>query len=224
MQKKIFTTKDGSPSIFIDELNETYHSRHGALTESDYVYINKGLSYWLENNNIKEVKIFEMGLGTGLNAYLSYIYSLEHQLSIDYVSIEKFPLNKNEIENLKMKDILPEAQYHHFFDQLHNSKWNLIHKVSDFSFHKIKGDFFGMKLGQNFDVLFYDAFGYLAQSEMWEKKALEICFNLLKTEGIWVSYCSKGQVRRDLEKVGFSVERLEGPPGKREMLRAIKLV
>ena len=80
-----------------------------------------------------------------------------------------------------------------------------------------------MKLGQNFDVLFYDAFGYLAQSEMWEKKALEICFNLLKKEGIWVSYCAKGQVRRDLEKVGFSVERLEGPPGKREMLRAIKL-
>ena len=97
MKKKIFTTKDGSPSIFIDELNETYHSRHGALTESDYVYINKGLSYWLENNNIKEVNIFEMGLGTGLNAYLSYIYSLEHQLSINYVSIEKFPLNKNEI-------------------------------------------------------------------------------------------------------------------------------
>ena len=81
-----------------------------------------------------------------------------------------------------------------------------------------------MRFEQFFDVLFYDSFGYHAQPEMWDEKALAICFNMLKPEGVWVSYCAKGQVRRDLEKVGFSVERLEGPPGKREMLRAIKLV
>ena len=224
MQKKIIKTKDGSPSIFVNELNETYHSKHGALTESDYVYINRGLSYWLENSNRKELQIFEMGLGTGINAYLSYIFSMHHELSVDYVSIEKFPLTQNEIESLKMKETLPEAQYLHFFDQLHKLEWNSINRVSNFSFQKINGDFFEMKLRQDFDVLFYDAFGYHAQSEMWGENALEICFNLLKPGGIWVSYCAKGQVRRDLEKVGFSVERLAGPPGKREMLRAIKLV
>ena len=224
MQKKIIITKDGSPTIFIDEYNETYHSRNGALTESNHVYINRGLGFWLESTRNKHLKIFEMGLGTGLNAYLSYIFSMTNELSIDYLSIEKFPLNKNEIESLNMKETLPVAKYHDFFYQLHNLEWNSIHRTTNFSFQKIKGDFLEMRFEQSFDVLFYDSFGYHAQPEMWDEKALEICFDILKPGGVWVSYCAKGQVRRDLEKVGFSVERLEGPPGKREMLRAIKLV
>ena len=224
MKKKIIITKDGSPSIFVDELNETYHSKNGALTESNHIYINRGLGFWLETTRKKHLKIFEMGLGTGLNAYLSYIFLMTHELSVDYLSIEKFPLTNNEIKTLKMKCTLPVAKYHDFFDQLHNLEWNSIHRTNNFSFQKIKGDFLEMRFEQFFDVLFYDSFGYHAQPEMWDEKALAICFNMLKPEGVWVSYCAKGQVRRDLEKVGFSVERLEGPPGKREMLRAIKLV
>ena len=222
LQKKIITTGDGSPSFFIDQLNETYHSKHGAITESDYVYVKKGFAHWLDQNKQKTPRIFEMGLGTGLNAYLSYVFAVDHKISCEYVSIEKYPLSVEEVQSLKMKDTLPATEHHHFFDQLHEVAWGQIFSQSDFLFKKLEEDFFSIELDQRFDILFYDAFGYHAQSEMWQDKALQKCYDLLKPGGVWVSYCAKGSVRRSLEKTGFWVERLEGPPGKREMLRAIK--
>ncbi|MEC8397460.1 MAG: tRNA (5-methylaminomethyl-2-thiouridine)(34)-methyltransferase MnmD [Bacteroidota bacterium] len=224
MQKKIIITGDGSPSFYISELNETYHSKHGAVTESDYVYIKRGLVHWLDQNNQKKLKVFEMGMGTGLNVYLSYVFSINHKISCEYFSIEKYPLQLKEIQSLNMKVSLPAGEHHHFFDQLHQLEWNQMLSQSDFSFTKIKEDFLNMALVQSFDVLFYDAFGYNAQSEMWQEKALQKCYDLLNPGGIWVSYCAKGAVRRSLEKIGFVLERLEGPPGKREMLRAVKEV
>ena len=224
MQKKIIITGDGSPSLYISELNETYHSKHGAVTESDYVYIKRGLVHWLDQNNQKKLKVFEMGMGTGLNVYLSYVFSINHKISCEYFSIEKYPLQLKEIQSLNMKASLPAGEHHHFFDQLHQLEWNQMLSQSDFSFTKIKEDFLNMALVQSFDVLFYDAFGYNAQSEMWQEKALQKCYDLLNPGGIWVSYCAKGAVRRSLEKIGFVLERLEGPPGKREMLRAVKEV
>ena len=224
MQKKIIITGDGSPSFYISELNETYHSKHGAVTESDYVYIKRGLVHWLDQNNQKKLKVFEMGMGTGLNVYLSYVFSINNKISCEYFSIEKYPLQLKEIQSLNMKVSLPAGEHHHFFDQLHQLEWNQMLSQSDFSFTKIKEDFLNMALVQSFDVLFYDAFGYNAQSEMWQEKALQKCYDLLNPGGIWVSYCAKGAVRRSLEKIGFVLERLEGPPGKREMLRAVKEV
>lgn len=224
MQKNIITTGDGSPSLYIKDLNETYHSRHGAVTESNYVYIKKGLSYWLQQNNKKKIKVFEMGMGTGLNVYLTYTFAMDHQICCEYLSIEKHPLSLTEVQSLKMKDALPAKDHHHFFDQLHQLEWNQIHSQSNFIFKKVAEDFFNWALVESFDVLFYDAFGYHAQSEMWQEKALQICYDMLQPGGVWVSYCAKGTVRRSLEKIGFLVERLEGPPGKREMLRAIKQV
>lgn len=224
MQKKIITTGDGSPSIYIEELNETYHSKHGALTESNFVYIYKGLAHWLDQNNKNELKVFEMGFGTGLNAYLSYVFTVEHKITCHYLTIEKHPLSFKEVQSLKMKASLPAPWHHHFFDQLHEAEWNKMLCRSNFLFKKVEEDFFSMVLDQSFDVLFYDAFGYNAQSEMWQDKALERCYDILQPGGVWVSYCAKGTVRRSLEKMGFLVERLEGPPGKREMLRAIKQV
>ena len=224
MQKKIIITGDGSPSFYISELNETYHSKHGAVTESDYVYIKRGLVHWLDQNNQKKLKVFEMGMGTGLNVYLSYVFSINHKISCEYFSIEKYPLQLKEIQSLNMKASLPAGEHHHFFDQLHQLEWNQMLSQSDFSFTKIKEDFLNMALVQSFDVLFYDAFGYNAQSEMWQEKALQKCYDLLNPGGIWVSYCAKGAVRRSLEKIGFVLGRLEGPPGKREMLRAVKEV
>ena len=224
MKKKIIITGDGSPSLYISELNETYHSKHGAVTESDYVYIKRGLVHWLDQNNQKKLKVFEMGMGTGLNVYLSYVFSINHKISCEYFSIEKYPLQFKEIQSLNMKVSLPAEEHHHFFDQLHQLEWNQMLSQSDFYFTKIKEDFLNMALVQSFDVLFYDAFGYNAQSEMWQEKALQKCYDLLNPGGIWVSYCAKGAVRRSLEKIGFVLERLEGPPGKREMLRAVKEV
>lgn len=224
MKKKIIITGDGSPSLYISELDETYHSKHGAVTESDYVYIKRGLAHWLDQNNQKKLKVFEMGMGTGLNVYLSYVFSINHKISCEYFSIEKYPLQLKEIQSLNMKVSLPAVEHHHFFDQLHQLEWNQMLSQSDFYFTKIKEDFLNMALVQSFDVLFYDAFGYNAQSEMWQEKALQKCYDLLNPGGIWVSYCAKGAVRRSLEKIGFVLERLEGPPGKREMLRAVKEV
>lgn len=224
MQKKIIKTGDGSPSLYLEELNETYHSKHGALTESVHVFINQGLAHWLDQNKKKSLKVFEMGLGTGLNAYLSYVFSVDHKISCEYFSVEKYPLTIDEVLSLEMKNVLPAPEHHSFFDQLHDLEWGLMLSQSTFFFKKIEEDFLSMELNQSFDVLFYDAFGYHAQSEMWHDKALQKCYDLLQKGGIWVSYCSKGVVRRSLEKIGFSVERLEGPPGKREMLRATKQV
>ena len=222
MEKKIITTADGSPSLYIEDLNETYHSKHGALTESNFIYINKGLAHWLDHNNKNELKVFEMGFGTGLNAYLCYIFTLEQKISCHYLTIEKYPLSYKEVQSLKMRASLPVSEYHLFFDQLHMTEWNKKLCRSNFFFKKVKEDFFSMVLDQTFDVLFYDAFGYNAQAEMWQKSALKRCYEMLNPGGVWVSYCAKGAVRRDLEKIGFFVERLEGPPGKREILRATK--
>jgi tRNA U34 5-methylaminomethyl-2-thiouridine-forming methyltransferase MnmC len=199
MPKKIIKTGDGSPSLYIDQLNETYHSKHGAITESDYVYIKKGFAYWLDLNNQRAPRVL-----------------------CEYVSVEKYPLSIDEVQSLGMKDALPSPEHHHFFDQLHEVDWGQNLSQSDFVFKKLEQDFFSVALDQSFDILFYDAFGYHAQSEMWQEKALQKCYDLLQPGGVWVSYCAKGSVRRCLEKIGFSVERLEGPPGKREMLRAIK--
>ena len=159
MQKKIIITGDGSPSIYIEDLNETYHSKQGAITESDYVYINKGLAHWLDLNNQKTTRIFEMGLGTGLNAYLSYVFAVNHKILCEYVAIEKYPLSLEEVQTLKMRDALPAPEHHHLFDQLHEVGWDQSLSQSNFLFKKREQDFFSMLLDQSFDVLFYDAFG-----------------------------------------------------------------
>lgn len=222
MQKKIIITGDGSPSLYINQLKETYHSKYGAITESDHVYIKEGFAHWVSLNKQKAPRIFEMGLGTGLIAYLSYVFALNHKVFCEYVSVEKYPLSIDEVQSLRMKDALPDPDHHHFFDQLHEVTWGQNLSKSDFLFKKLEQDFFSVTLDQSFDIMFYDAFGYHVNSEMWQEKALQKCYDLLQYGGVWVSYCAKGSVRRSLEKIGFTVERLEGPPGKREMLRAIK--
>ena len=222
MKKKIFKTKDGSPSYIINELNETYHSRHGALTEALHIYIEKGLASWIEKNNKKEVRIFDMGFGTGLNAYLAICFCIKNKIKLNYYTVEKFPLTIEEIKTLGMEKYLPHPEFREFFKWLHLSNWNNNIFNKDFFFHKSNSDFFDSIIDNKYDIIFYDAFGYGAQPEMWGEKALEVCYRILKPYGYWVSYCSKGSVRRYLEKLGFIVDRLEGPPGKREILRAIK--
>ena len=224
MIKKIFQTQDGSPSLIIDELNESYHSRHGALTEAKYIYIEKGLSSWIKKNNKKEVSIFEMGMGTGLNAYLAFCFCNKNNIKLNYYTVEKFPLSKEEIKLLGMEKHLPYPKSHKLYKWLHSSDWNTNNSRKNFYFKKSNSDFFNSTFNNKYDIIFYDAFGYNAQPEMWGEKALEICSRVLKPFGYWISYCSKGSVRRCLDKLDFVVEKLQGPPGKREILRAIKLV
>ena len=142
MKKKFFKTKDGSPSLIIDELNETYHSRHGALTESLHVYIEKGLNSWIERNKKTEVNIFEMGMGTGLNAYLAYCFCIKNKIKLYYYSVEKFPLSIEEIKALGMEKYLPYPEFHNFFEWLHSSDWNIKNFYKNFFFQKSSSDFF----------------------------------------------------------------------------------
>ena len=224
MKKKIFKTKDGSPTFIIDQQNETYHSRYGALTEASHIYIKRGLTSWIGKNNKKEVRIFEMGFGTGLNAYLAICFCIKNKIKLNYYTVEKFPLSIKEIKILGMEKYLPYPEFHKFFKWLHLSDWNINIFHQDFFFHKSNSDFFDSIIDNKYDIIFYDAFGYNTQPEMWGEKALKICYEILKPSGYWTSYCSKGSVRRCLEKLGFNVDRLQGPPGKREILRAIKRV
>jgi len=217
MLKKIIT-QDGSYSLYDSNLNETYHSKKGALTESLHVYISEGLDYWIKENPISEsCKIFEMGFGTGLNAVLSKRFSETNKIKVIYSSIEKSPLSFKEIKKVKPKDLSENE------DQIFNTSWNEVLQISPFfKIHKIHDDFFNVTYKHSFDIIFYDAFAYHAQPIMWSENALRISIDLLKKNGVWVSYCAKGEVRRIIQRLGLLVQRIPGPPGKREMLRAIK--
>ena len=217
MKRTLFTTDDGSVSIKVPELEETYHSKFGAITESMHVFINSGLKCL----NQKEIRIWEMGFGTGLNAYLSWIYAKKNKFRIDYHSLEKFPLTKDEIDILNFSEQLEQSQ--HTFDRLHSVAWDEKHQIDEhFNLLKTRGDLRNVTLPSNCDLIFYDAFGPDIQPDLWTIDLMNKVFYCVVPGGIFVTYSAKGQVRRNLKEVGFEVERIPGPPGKREMLRARK--
>lgn len=222
--KEIIATADGSPSIYVPELKETYHSRHGAQTESTYVFIEKGLQYWQEKNpNTDPVRILEVGFGTGLNAFLTYAYAQENQKPIFYETLEKFPLDINLLQAMDFDAFFGSEVSQQYFWPLHQSAWQATSKLdSFFEFSKREDDFLNYSSSQTFDLIFYDAFGAHAQPDLWTEEAMSKAASLLRPDGVWVSYCAKGSVRRALEASGLVAERLPGPPGKREMLRATK--
>jgi tRNA U34 5-methylaminomethyl-2-thiouridine-forming methyltransferase MnmC len=225
MEKKLIITNDGSPSFEVGALKETYHSRHGALTESTYVYIQKGLSHWLAQNKKKECRIFELGFGTGINALLCHEFAHKNQLTIAYTTIEKYPLTNDEVVALNASIHSGNSNFSEIFKQLHSHPWDKKQQLTTaMALEKIHGDYFDYTQESKFDVLFYDAFGAHAQPELWSPKALEKAVQLMEKNAVWVSYCAKGSVRRALQDLGLLVERLPGPPGKREMLRATRSV
>lgn len=225
ISKKIILTKDGTPTLAIDSLKETYHSRHGAIQESSYVYIEKGLSYWLAAHpESKTCNIFELGFGTGLNALLTAQHTQHYGCQILYESIENDPLPANTHADLGFCNLFHEMGSQETILDILSNHWDIpIALVTNFSLHKKEIDYFEWQGTQAYDVIYYDAFGSHAQNEMWEKPALERVIAKLNKGGVWVSYCAKGSVRRALAALGLKVERLAGPPGKREMLRAVKV-
>lgn len=222
--KEIIATSDGSPSIYVPELKETYHSRHGAQTESTYVFIEKGLQHWQEKNpNTNQVRILEVGFGTGLNAFLTYRYAVENQKQIFYETLEKFPLVENLLQAMNFDTFFGSEVSQQYFWPLHQSAWQKSSKLdSFFELYKREDDFLNYTTAQTFDLIFYDAFGAHAQPDLWTEEVMSKAASLLRPSGVWVSYCAKGSVRRALEASGLVAERLPGPPGKREMLRASK--
>ncbi len=221
MNRKLVKTKDESYTLYVPELDEHYHSIHGALQESRHVFINAGLFYLVEKQ--KDISLLEVGFGTGLNAFLTRVEAERRQLSIKYCGLEKYPLTQEEYSKLHYyKNIgYPGAQQS--FEQLHKSSWDETQMLSDhFIFTKLKIDFRQFESPEQFDLIYFDAFAPSAQADLWTAEVFSNMYNSLKTNGILVTYCVKGDVRRAMRSVGFRVEKLPGPPGKREMLRAYK--
>lgn len=217
-QRQIITTSDGSTSIYVPLLDENYHSHHGAINEAIHVFINSALLHIPQ----KRLSIFEVGYGTGLNALLTYKYGQEQQLSISYDSIEKYPLSPQEIAELNYVSEI-DQKLQSAFTKMHQSEYNVPVSISDnFDLTKIEADIKNYQFQKNYDLIYFDAFAPNKQPSMWNSDVFQNIFDHCNTGAIFTTYCAQGQVRRDLQSVGFNIERIPGPPGKREMLRATK--
>ncbi len=189
---------------------------HGAITESNHVFIRHGLEYISVQKS--SISILEVGFGTGLNAFLTYLYCMDHDLSIHYTGIEKFPLSRDIVSQLNYVTLLKAEVHSHIFEQMHTSR-EFEHK--NFHFNLFIGDVVDFASEHPFDLVYFDAFAPGVQPEMWETQVFQKIKNYMSSEGILVTYCAQGQFKRTLKHLGFELETLAGPPGKREMVRAI---
>jgi len=218
MERSLKITEDGSHTMFVKGLDEPYHSTHGALQESMHVFIKQGLL------TVKQpsVRILELGFGTGLNALLTLSQSISHKLDIHYHAVEKYTLKEHEYKLLnyeKFVDHLPKGTLH----RIHSCPWGETVQISDrFTLHKEEADFRSMKLSPNINLVYFDAFSPDKQPELWTSNVFDSISQVTDTGAILVTYSSKGNVRRALNSCGFDVNKVAGPPGKREMVRAIK--
>lgn len=220
----IITTSDGSHTIQVEDSGITYHSIHGAIGESMHVYIQAGLDYYLNKHKPTVVNIFEMGFGTGLNAFLTLKEAIHRKVRIHYTAVETNPLKEEEYSQLNYADLTGDPQLIKHFNLLHLAEWNQeVHINEYFIIEKKHQELQSYLPRVNADIIYYDAFGPGPQPELWTEEVFAKIYTFLKQHGILVTYCSKSDVRRAMQKTGFLVEKIQGPRGKREMLRAIKL-
>ena len=218
MKREILITTDGSTTINLPELNEQYHSKNGSINESYHVFINSGLKLV----SAEQVSILEIGFGTGLNAFITY---LEAKKQIHYVGVEAYPVTAEEVKKMNFISVLKAEKESNVFAKIHEVSWEEKHQISDtFSLSKRKQFFEDIEDKDAFNLIYFDAFGARVQPQLWTVEIFQKMFNSLKENGILVTYSAKGSVRRAMQEVGFTVERLPGPPGKREKLRATKKI
>jgi tRNA U34 5-methylaminomethyl-2-thiouridine-forming methyltransferase MnmC len=219
LKREIITTGDGSKTIQIKDWNEQYHSKHGAIQEAYHVFIHSGLDLFKD----RVLNILEIGFGTGLNAFITLIESQKRNLNISYTGIEAYPVLANELGQLNYPEELNSITQKSDFLLMHSAPWEHDVKIGpSFKLRKVQKDFRDINASANFDLVYFDAFGARVQPELWTVEIFEIMFKAMKSKGYLVTYAAKGSVRRAMQEVGFTVERLPGPPGKREMLRARK--
>ena len=218
LKREIIFTKDGSTTVSIPEWKVTYRSIHGAVLESNHVFIKNGLHYALKKFREEEINLFEMGFGTGLNAWLTVQEADIHQRKICYTTIEQQPLPLAEVQQLNYA-----GANKRLFDQLHQAPWEQPEPITPFfTLQKLQGDLKEWGTTQKFHLIYYDAFAPAAQPELWTVGIFDKIYPLLQPGGILVTYCAKGDVHRAMKAAGFRITKLAGPPGKREMLRAEK--
>ncbi|MGV6828929.1 MAG: tRNA (5-methylaminomethyl-2-thiouridine)(34)-methyltransferase MnmD [Flavobacteriales bacterium] len=221
MKRKIITTDDGSKTIFLPDWNEQYHSKHGAIQEAYHVFLHMGFFYFLQNNAVKDLHILEIGFGTGLNTFITLLEAKKLKQSIKYSGVEAYPINFSEIKQLNYAKQLKASQ--ELFLKIHDVEWNTFSEIKvGFSLMKRKHFFSEIEDTNCFHIIYFDAFGARVQPDLWTPIIFKKMFDALKENGVLVTYSAKGSVRRALQEVGFKVEKLPGPPGKREMLRGTK--
>lgn len=222
MKLQVITTSDGSKTLYLPEMDEQYHSVNGAITESNYVYIDKG---YLFHESISPT-VFEIGFGTGLNVLLTAILANQMKRETMFVTIEKYPLHKSVIEQLNYGEII-SAEAQDLLTKIHSCEWNTTIQISEyFKLKKLKSDLLVNDLRElkNIDIIYFDAFGPDKQPEMWQPEIFQKIYSITAPNGVFVTYSAKGVVRRQLTACGFEMKRLPGPPGKIQMLRGIKKV
>lgn len=218
VKTEVRITADGSHSLYVPELDETYHSVHGAIQESQHVFIQMGLHRFTARD---QVSILEVGLGTGLNVFLTYLESLSCPQSIALTSLEAYPLSEETVQELNYLHLLRATEHQAIFDQIHACAWEKPTNLSpQFEFRKLQLDLIQQEVPGKYDLIYYDAFGPNAQPDMWTEEVLGRVASALKPNGSLVTYCAKGSVRRALKALGLTVSKLPGPPGKREMTLA----
>ena len=218
---KLVTTKDGSHTLYLKSIDETYHSLNGAVSESSHVFISSGFNY-LVNQGLNTIKLIEIGFGTGLNAFLTLIESIKYKIDVEYTALEPNPLDQSIIEKLNYgKDIGLNDEDK--FAQLHHVPWERkVEITKNFNLLKLKSKLEAFDPGsQKFNLVYFDAFAPGKQPEIWRLENLSKLFSSMEKKGVFVTYSAMGKLKRDLRMVGFEVESLPGPTGKREMVRAI---
>lgn len=234
MERKIIITADGSSTIYLPEWDEPYHSKHGAIQEAYHVFIKHGLEYYYSKEELqyysefseksnRVISILEIGFGTGLNAFITAIECEKRNVSIGYHGVEAYPVLENDIVKMNYISALNVEEKASFFEKIHQVSWEETHKITpDFLLTKQNKFFSEIADLNKFNIVYFDAFGARVQPELWTEAIFKKMYDALQPNGILVTYSAKGSVRRALQTVGFTVERLPGPPGKREMLRATK--
>lgn len=223
MKREIIKTADGSSTIYLPEWNEHYHSKHGAIREALHVFIKSGLHHYVGLREPEHVSILEMGFGTGLNALVTFFEVKRMGITADYCGIEAYPVSSEEWKALDYPSLLQEKDASEVFQKLYEVLWEKREAISSFfALQKEKKFFSEITAEDEFDLIYFDAFGPRVQPDLWTEAIFTKMYQALKRQGVLVTYSAKGSVRRGLQAVGFEVERIPGPPGKREMLRATK--
>ena len=223
MEREIRTTSDGSKTLYINDLNENYHSHHGALQEAQHVFIDNGFNLIYDY----EINILELGLGTGLNVLVTIdeFMKTDKNHIIHYFTIEKYPVNEEEVRELDYAAIFQKPEMAEINQRIHSCNWNeSIEIIPNFFLTKYHCDFFELESIEmpKINLVYFDCFGARVQPDLWEKPIFEMVANKMKIGGLLTTYSSKGSVRRILKELNFNVEKKAGPPGKREMINAIK--
>ena len=218
--RKIIQTEDGSHTLFVPELDENYHSTHGAIQEAEHIFIKEALAFAVKDKN--SLNVLEIGFGTGLNSFLSLLFAQQNNLELFYHGLEKYPVVEEEYSVLNYA--FDEKDNQADFMNIHQAEWGRSTEiVKGFSLKKERVDFREMQLPSNyFDVVYFDAFGPDVQPDLWTEKVFQLIYDSMKVGAVMTTYSVKGVVRRAMKSVGFEVEKIPGPPGKREISRAIK--